>query len=213
MEGRARGGAGRGSDPGNTHGPSPLTPLLPLLQASEAVPLSQRSIDVKCDRVLTGHTGAVHALLAHTDGVLSCAADGTVRCWKAGGSTHTCLREVALSCGPVYGLVPMGRQVWAAGADGVIHTLDGTSLEASGPPRHAHAGFVSGLCSLQARTTRQLWSFSTSDSRVCRWKLLCYTEFGRPAMPLWRITLVSRVRLLRLIRAWPLTGSLRHSAI
>ena len=29
----------------------------------------------------------------------------------------------------------------------------------------------SGLCALATRTTRQCWSFSTSDGRVCRWKV------------------------------------------
>ena len=38
------------------------------------------------------------------------------------------------------------------------------------PPRHAHAGFVTGLCQLQARTTRHCWSYSTSDGRVCKWR-------------------------------------------
>lgn len=128
-----------------------------------------------CRAMLSGHTGAVHCLLAHSDGVLSCAADGTVRVWKAGGGRggqlHECLREVSLRCGPVYQLVPMGRSVWAAGADGSVHSLDGITLEPSGPSRHAHAGFVSGLCALPARTTRQCWSFSSSDGRACRWKV------------------------------------------
>ena len=31
-------------------------------------------------------------------------------------------------------------------------------------------GFINGLCQLQARTTRQCWSFATSDGKVCRWK-------------------------------------------
>lgn len=122
-----------------------------------------------CVAQLTGHSGAVHHLLPHTEGVLSCAADGTVRCWQPGGGRE-CIREVRLPCGPVYSLVPMGKCIWAAGADGVLHALDGSTLEPSGKPRAGHGGFVSGLCSLPARTTRQCWSFSTSDGRVCRWK-------------------------------------------
>lgn len=122
-----------------------------------------------CRAVLSGHSGAVHALLSHSGGLLSCGADGTVRCWQAGGA-HECLREVALPGGPVYQLVPMGRGVWASGADGHIHALDGVTLEPSAPPRAAHAGFVSGLCTLQARTTRQCWSYSTADARVCVWR-------------------------------------------
>ena len=38
-----------------------------------------------CRATLTGHAGAVHALLLHSGGVLSCGADGTVRCWAVGG--------------------------------------------------------------------------------------------------------------------------------
>ena len=126
--------------------------------------------------VLSGHTGAVHALASHSEGVLSCSADGTVRVWKAasggGGSQFDCLREVALRSGPIYQLVPMGKHVWAAGADGRIHTLDGATLDEACPPRQAHSNFVTGLCALQARTTRQLWSFSTEPGgRVCRWRV------------------------------------------
>ena len=168
-----------------------------------------------CRATLSGHNGAVTCLLAHSDGVLSCSADATVRIWRAGGS-HECVREVRLPCGPVYQMVSMGRcvargharahmacacassawcrwatefewrrvrrrsghqgefvshgapsvftvcfvcihrYVWAAGHDGALHALDGTSLapaEASGTQpaalRRAHAGFVSGLCALQ----------------------------------------------------------------
>ena len=122
-----------------------------------------------CRATLSGHGGAVHALLAHSDGMLSCSADGTVRCWRPGGS-HECLKEVSLPCGPVYSLVPMGRQVWAAGADGTIVSFDGATLDLAGPARNAHSGFISGLCHMQARTTRGCWSFSTADGRVCRWR-------------------------------------------
>ena len=64
----------------------PLTshPAHPLsLQASEAVPLSQRSIDVNCDRVLTGHTGPLTAMAYLPDAALlvSAAADCTIRFW------------------------------------------------------------------------------------------------------------------------------------
>ena len=53
--------------------------------ASEAVPLSQRSIDVKCDRVLTGHTGPLTAMTYLPDAALlvSAAADCTIRFWDA----------------------------------------------------------------------------------------------------------------------------------
>ena len=66
----------------------PLTshPAHPLsLQASEAVPLSQRSIDVNCDRVLTGHTGPLTAMAYLPDAALlvSAAADCTIRFWDA----------------------------------------------------------------------------------------------------------------------------------
>ena len=126
-----------------------------------------------CRAELRGHTAGVHGLLAHGDGVLSCSADGTVRCWAPAGS-HECLREVRLACGPVYSLASMGRHVWAAGHDGGIHTLEGSSLEVVAPEggaaRRGHAGFVSGLCALQARTTRACWSFSTSDGKVMRWQ-------------------------------------------
>lgn len=123
-----------------------------------------------CKAVLSGHTGAIHCLLPHTDGVLSSAADGSVRCWKAGG-THECLRDVQLACGPVCALVPMGKHVWAAAQDGSIHTLDGASLAAvESASKRGHTGFVSGLCHLPARTTRQCWSFSSADGKVCRWR-------------------------------------------
>ena len=103
--------------------------------------------------------------------VLTAASDGTVRCWRATGS-HECLREVSVGGGaPLYQLVPMGgRVLWAAAADGAIHPIDAHTLEAAGSPLRGHAGFVSGLAPLQARTTRSCWSFSTSDGRVCRWK-------------------------------------------
>ena len=38
-----------------------------------------------CRATLTGHVGAVHALLLHSGGMLSCGADGAVRCWAIGG--------------------------------------------------------------------------------------------------------------------------------
>lgn len=123
-----------------------------------------------CRAVLGGHGGAVHAMLAHSERVLSCSADGSVRCWRPEGE-HECVHEVSLHCGPVYTLVPMGRAVWAAGADGSIHTLDGSTLQEVSAPRQAHASFVTGLCQLQARTTRQCWSYSTSDGRACKWRV------------------------------------------
>ena len=123
-----------------------------------------------CRAVLTGHTGAVHCLLTHSSGVLSSGADGVVRCWKAGG-THECLREAPLECGPAYAMVPMGKLIWCAAHDGVLHAFDGASLEVvEGGARRAHAGFVSGLCALPARTTRQCWSYSTADGKLCRWR-------------------------------------------
>ena len=117
-----------------------------------------------------GHGGAVHGLVAHSSLVFSCCADGHVRGWEPGGS-HACAREVSLGCGPLYALVPMGRQLWVAGHDGTVHALDGVSLEAPAPPRRVHAGLVTRLCPLQARTTRPVWSFSTSDGKLCRWKV------------------------------------------
>ena len=90
---------------------------------------------------LQGHTAAVHSLLTHSGGIVSCAADGSVRRWKSHGSRE-CLCDVALNTGPLYQLVPAGRSVWAAAADGTIHSLDGVTLEANRPPRfHAHEGF------------------------------------------------------------------------
>ena len=65
------------------------------------------------------------------------------------------------------GQVGVGRRGGRVGAFAGWHY----SLEPSGPSRHAHAGFVSGLCALPARTTRQCWSFSSSDGRACRWKV------------------------------------------
>ena len=55
------------------------------MAASEAVPLSQRSIDVKCDRVLSGHTGPLTAMTYLPDAALlvSAAADCTIRFWDA----------------------------------------------------------------------------------------------------------------------------------
>ena len=124
-----------------------------------------------CRATLNGHTAAVHSLLTHSGGVLSCSADGNVCLWKSHGARE-CLREVALHAGPLYQLASAGRCVWVAAADGAIHSLDGVTLEASHPARqNAHNGFVSGLCALQARTTRQIWSFSTSDGRVNRWRI------------------------------------------
>ncbi len=123
-----------------------------------------------CRAVLTGHTASVHALLAHTDAVLSAAADGTVRAWRASGTSHECMREVVLGCGPVSSLVPMGRCVWAAGQDGVVHALDGATLEPAAAPRRAHTGFVTGMCKLGARTTRACWSYSSVEKKVCVWR-------------------------------------------
>ena len=134
-----------------------------------SVGLFQLDAAEACRAVLSGHNGAVHQLLAHSDGILSCSADGTIRCWSP-GARHECIREVSLNGGPIYQIAPMGRGVWAACSDGLLHSLDGVTLEPSGPPRHAHAGFINGLCQLQARTTRQCWSFATSDGKVCRWK-------------------------------------------
>ena len=42
-------------------------------------------------------------------------------------------------------------------------------LDEGAPPREAHAGFVSGLCKLQARTRRTCWSSSLADGAVCVW--------------------------------------------
>ncbi len=130
--------------------------------------LFQLSCD-PCRAVLSGHAGAIHCLLAHSEGVLSSGADGVVRCWKAGGA-HECLREASLACGPAYAMVPMGKHVWCAAHDGALHALDGASLEVVEGTRRGHAGFVSGLCGLPARTTRQCWSFSTADGKLCRWR-------------------------------------------
>ena len=49
------------------------------------MPLSQRSIDAKCDRVLTGHTGPLTAMAYLPDAALlvSAAADCTIRFWDA----------------------------------------------------------------------------------------------------------------------------------
>ena len=55
--------------------------------------------------------------------------------------------------------------------DGHIHIVDGATLRPLGPPRQGHAGFVSGLCLLQSRTTRRVWSHSLSDGTVCVWKV------------------------------------------
>ena len=88
-----------------------------------------------------------------------------MRSWNAGGA-HECLLEVRLDCGPIGQLVPMGRAVWAAGQDGSVQTLEGQTLQPSGTRRKAHAGYVSGLCTLGARTTRQCWSYSLSDETV-----------------------------------------------
>ena len=44
------------------------------------------------------------------------------------------------------------------GQDGRLRVLDGRTLDEGAPPREAHAGFVSGLCKLQARTRRTCWS-------------------------------------------------------
>ena len=90
-----------------------------------------------------------------------------MRSWNAGGA-HECLREVRLECGPVGQLVPMGRALWAAGQDGSVQSIDGQTLQLSGARRRAHAGYVSGLCALGARTTRQCWSYSLSDETVRR---------------------------------------------
>ena len=78
------------------------------------------------------------------------------------------------------------------GQDGRLRVLDGRTLDEGAPPREAHAGFVSGLCKLQARTRRTCcsnpnsnpnpnvhlnqartrrtcWSSSLADGAVCVW--------------------------------------------
>ena len=79
------------------------------------------------------------------------------------------MRSVSLGGGPLQSLVAMGTAVWAGGQDGRLRVLDGRTLAEGAPPREAHAGFVSGLCKLQARTRRTCWSSSLADGAVCVW--------------------------------------------
>ncbi|KAL1529579.1 hypothetical protein AB1Y20_000522 [Prymnesium parvum] len=123
-----------------------------------------------CRNVLSGHRGSVLALLPYMGAILSSGADGAVRSWNAGGA-HEALLHVDLSCGPIGQLVPMGRSVWVAAQDGSVLHLDGTTLQVSGSRPKVHAGYVSGLCTLSARTTRQCWSYSLADETVRMWKV------------------------------------------
>lgn len=108
------------------------------------------------------------ALLPHGGCVLSASADGTVRAWDAAGS-HECMRSVALACGLV-SLAPMGANVWAAGQDGAIYSLHGTSLTEAAPPREgAHSGYVTGMLSMRPRVRRTCWSFSLADESAQVW--------------------------------------------
>ena len=105
------------------------------LQASEAVPLSQRSIDVNCDRVLTGHTGPLTAMTYLPDAALlvSAAADCTIRFWDA-SRTHS-PRRVRLPSPLTSHHTPLLPPLKVLGRDGDADPADGARRRLARPPR------------------------------------------------------------------------------
>jgi hypothetical protein len=112
--------------------------------------------------------GSVLALVTTGKAVWSAGEDCTLRAWCV--SSGDALDSVVVDS-KITSLVQMGKYIWACGQDTQIQiwniksmTLANT-LKAKGHTRHINA-----LIKVSSKLTRDIWSFSLADQKLCMWR-------------------------------------------
>jgi len=122
---------------------------------------------------------------AHRDGVLqlsvvrsfvwSAGSDGTIREWSNhlpddNGTARQCLRSLSpegMEKG-IYGMLPLGQEVWTCGHDPNIQVFAQQSLEKT-CEYAAHNPYVSKLIGVDRMVTKTVWTTSFADRKLKVW--------------------------------------------
>jgi len=121
-----------------------------------------------CTKILTGHTGAVRCLVTTGLAVWSGSEDGTIRAWNL--TEGDCINVINVDKS-VTGLVQMGKHVWSCGMEPQIHIWNRKSMTLANTLRpKGHKRYINALVKVSSVLTRNLWSYSLVDGKLCMWK-------------------------------------------
>lgn len=131
-----------------------------------------RCADDTCTEAIeNAHRGAVLKLVIVRSYVWSGGSDGLIKEWSLIGSPRQCLRQVSPEGSEkgIYGLIPLGHDVWTCGHHPMIQVLSQHSLSKTSEHK-AHEPWISNLLAVDRVETRIVWSTSLGDRKLKVWR-------------------------------------------
>lgn len=159
---------------GHKNGVRVLLPLGPTLWSGgdDGTIRIWRCADGRCVEVVEdAHRGSVLRLAVVRSFVWSAGVDGLIKEWTIGGQSRQCVRQLSPEGAEkgIYGLVPLGHDVWVCGHHPSIQVLSQASLSKTSE-HWAHDPWISNLLAVDRVETRVVWSTSLSDKKLKIWR-------------------------------------------